>query len=86
MPIQFEKTALEGVTLCIPDVFRDARGFYLECYHAAKYMEGGVRAVFVQDNRSRSSRTPPSTSAPRSSPPASHGSSRTPAPPTSPAP
>lgn len=56
MPIRFDKTPLGGVTLCVPDVFRDARGFFLECYHAAKYMDGGIRAVFVQDNRSRSSK------------------------------
>ena len=52
MPTRFEKTDLEGVTLCVPEVFRDARGFFLEYYHAARYMEGGIRAVFVQDNRS----------------------------------
>jgi dTDP-4-dehydrorhamnose 3,5-epimerase len=52
MPVRFEKTELDGVTLCVPDVFRDARGFFLEYYHAARYMEGGIRAVFVQDNRS----------------------------------
>jgi len=56
MPVRFEQTGLEGVTLCIPEVFCDARGFFMESYHAAKYMDGGVRAVFVQDNRSRSSR------------------------------
>ncbi|HNX33478.1 MAG TPA: dTDP-4-dehydrorhamnose 3,5-epimerase [Kiritimatiellia bacterium] len=56
MPVKFEQTELEGVTLCIPQVFCDARGFFLETYHAAKYMEGGVRAVFVQDNRSCSTR------------------------------
>lgn len=56
MPVRFEQTELSGVTLCIPDVFRDARGFFVESYHAAKYADGGVRAVFVQDNRSRSSK------------------------------
>lgn len=56
MPVRFEKTSLEGVLLCVPEVFLDARGFFLESYHAAKYMDGGVRSVFVQDNRSRSSR------------------------------
>ena len=54
MPVRFETTELEGVTLCIPDVYRDERGFFTETYHAARYMEGGVRAVFVQDNRSSS--------------------------------
>ena len=56
MPVRFEKTELEGVMLCVPEVFRDVRGFFLETYHAQKYMAGGVRAVFVQDNRSRSSK------------------------------
>lgn len=56
LAIRFEKTSLQGVVLCVPEVFRDARGFFAECYHAAKYMEGGVRSVFVQDNRSFSSR------------------------------
>lgn len=56
MPVRFEQTDLEGVTLCIPGVFQDARGFFMETYHAARYMEGGVQAVFVQDNRSCSSR------------------------------
>jgi len=54
MAVIFEKTKLDGVILCTPEVFRDARGFFLETYHAQKYMAGGVRAVFVQDNRSRS--------------------------------
>ncbi|MEI7898850.1 MAG: dTDP-4-dehydrorhamnose 3,5-epimerase [bacterium] len=52
MPVRFKTTELEGVTLCVPDVFRDARGFFMETYHAARYQEGGVCAVFVQDNRS----------------------------------
>ena len=56
MPVTFEKTDLPGVTVCVPEVFADARGFFMESYHAAKYMEGGVCAVFVQDNRSRSSK------------------------------
>jgi dTDP-4-dehydrorhamnose 3,5-epimerase len=56
MPVEFRSTELPGVTLCVPEVFRDARGFFMETYHAAKYVNGGVRAVFVQDNRSQSSR------------------------------
>ena len=56
MPVRFEQTELEGVILCVPEVFRDSRGFFVETYHASKYMDGGVRAVFVQDNRSCSSR------------------------------
>jgi len=37
-------------------VFRDARGFFLETFHAGKYREGGIPYHFVQDNHSRSLR------------------------------
>jgi len=56
MPLHFEPTELDEVLLCVPEVFCDARGFFVECYHAAKYVNGGVQTVFVQDNRSRSSK------------------------------
>ena len=52
----FEETSLPGVVICTPDVFRDKRGFFQETYHAQRYMEGGIKSVFVQDNRSRSSK------------------------------
>ena len=39
-----------------PDVHRDARGFFLETFHARKYREGGIAHDFVQDNHSRSQR------------------------------
>lgn len=54
MPVQFERKEIEGVVLCIPEVLRDARGFFVETFHAAKYAEGGIDCTFVQDNRSRS--------------------------------
>ena len=47
---------LPGVILIEPDVHRDARGFFLETYHAARYREGGIHEAFVQDNHSRSAR------------------------------
>ena len=37
-----------------PDVFADARGFFLETFHANKYAECGIPGPFVQDNHSRS--------------------------------
>lgn len=52
MSFHFEQTNLPGVIVCMPEVHRDARGFFAETYHAAKYMEAGIRTVFVQDNRS----------------------------------
>jgi len=47
-------TALPGVLLIEPVVHRDARGFFLETYHADKYREAGIALPFVQDNHSRS--------------------------------
>ena len=49
-------TSLPGVLVVEPRVFADARGFFLERYHAARYAEAGVGGPFVQDNHSRSAR------------------------------
>lgn len=47
-------TSLPGVLLFEPRVFGDARGFFLERFHAERYAEAGVPTPFVQDNHSRS--------------------------------
>ena len=39
-----------------PDVFPDARGFFMQSFHAAKYRAQGLPETFVQDNHSRSNR------------------------------
>ena len=49
-------TELPEVLIVEPEVFEDERGFFLETYHARKYAEAGIPAVFVQDNHSRSRR------------------------------
>jgi len=49
-------TDLPGVLLIEPDVFRDARGHFLETFHERKYREAGIPHRFVQDNQSRSLR------------------------------
>jgi dTDP-4-dehydrorhamnose 3,5-epimerase len=49
-------TALEGVTVIEPDVYRDERGFFVETYHAERYLQAGVTKTFVQDNQTRSVR------------------------------
>ena len=54
--MRVEPTALPGVAVIEPNVFPDARGFFLEAYHAERYAEAGIRATFVQDNHSRSVR------------------------------
>ena len=52
--MQIEETALPGVVVIRPDVFRDDRGFFLESYQGERYAALGHD--FVQDNHSRSRR------------------------------
>jgi len=54
--MRFVPTEIPDVLIIEPDVFRDARGFFLETFHDRKYREGGIDARFVQDNHSRSMR------------------------------
>lgn len=54
--MRFLATELPGVLLIEPDVHKDARGFFLETFHARRYAEGGVLGPFVQDNHSHSTR------------------------------
>jgi dTDP-4-dehydrorhamnose 3,5-epimerase len=46
--------AIPEVLIIEPDVHKDARGFFLETYHAGRYRAHGIDAAFVQDNHSRS--------------------------------
>jgi dTDP-4-dehydrorhamnose 3,5-epimerase len=50
------ETAIPGVLLLRPKVFRDERGFFFESYHRGKFAELGILDNFVQDNHSRSRR------------------------------
>jgi len=54
--VRFEPTSLPEVILIEPRVHRDARGFFLESYHAQRFADGGISARFVQDNHSLSAR------------------------------
>lgn len=56
MPVRFTKTSIPGVFLIEPQVFKDARGFFLETFHQEKYTQGGIDRTFVQDNHSHSQR------------------------------
>lgn len=47
-------STIPAVLVVEPDVHRDARGFFVETYHAEKYRANGIAAVFVQDNHTRS--------------------------------
>jgi dTDP-4-dehydrorhamnose 3,5-epimerase len=46
------KTALPGVLILEPRVFRDPRGFLLESYNERTMAEAGIHERFVQDNHS----------------------------------
>src|SRR5688572_14699377 len=50
--VRFSETRVSGVILIEPDVHRDARGFFVETFHARKYGAAGLPEHFVQDNHS----------------------------------
>jgi dTDP-4-dehydrorhamnose 3,5-epimerase len=50
------KTDLPGTYRVRPKVFGDARGFFMELYHAGHFAAQGLDVSFVQDNLSRSQR------------------------------
>lgn len=47
---------IEGLLLIEPQVFGDARGFFLESWNARRYAAAGIQVEFVQDNLSFSRR------------------------------
>jgi len=54
--MELEPTAIPEVVLIRPRVFGDPRGYFFESWETRKFAEAGIRADFVQDNHSRSSR------------------------------
>lgn len=50
--MKIEETELSGVIILEPQVFGDARGFFLETWNQARYAECGLPLNFVQDNLS----------------------------------
>lgn len=52
----FTKTAIEGVVLIEPRVFGDERGYFMETYNKADFIEVGIDCEFVQDNQSKSAK------------------------------
>lgn len=54
--MRFEPTEISDVVLIRPDVYGDARGFFLESWEERKFAAAGISAKFVQDNHSRSAR------------------------------
>lgn len=54
MKIKIEANYLDGVVILAPEVFEDARGFFMETYRADQFQELGLPTDFQQDNHSRS--------------------------------
>jgi dTDP-4-dehydrorhamnose 3,5-epimerase len=52
--MKFLSTPIKDVVLIEPQVFGDARGFFLETWQSQKFAAAGITANFVQDNHSRS--------------------------------
>lgn len=48
------ETELPGALIVEPDVFGDARGFFMELWNRERYTQAGLAANFVQDNLSLS--------------------------------
>ena len=53
--MKFTKTPIVDVVLIEPQVFGDARGFFMETWQAEKFKAAGIDATYVQDNHSCSS-------------------------------
>ena len=49
------KTAIEGVVIIEPNVFKDARGYFFESFSQREFEEKVRKIYFVQDNESMSS-------------------------------
>ena len=52
--MKFHRTPIADVVLIEPQVFGDARGFFMETWQQFEFVEAGIEATFVQDNHSRS--------------------------------
>ena len=52
--MKIEETALPGVFVLTPTVYRDDRGAFLETYNNRRMIEAGLPTLWVQDNFSRS--------------------------------
>jgi dTDP-4-dehydrorhamnose 3,5-epimerase len=56
MEIRIESRFLQDVLVIVPDVFRDARGFFMETFREDQFRVHGLPVHFVQDNHSRSTK------------------------------
>lgn len=51
---KFIQTKIKDLYIIEPKVFGDERGYFMESYNRADFVEAGLEMVFVQDNESKS--------------------------------
>ena len=56
MQVRIESQHLDGVSVLVPEIFRDDRGFFSETYRTDQFQTLGLPDQFVQDNHSGSTR------------------------------
>ena len=49
--MNFIKTAIDGVIIVEPRVFKDDRGYFFESYSQKEFAANGIDCNFVQDNQ-----------------------------------
>jgi dTDP-4-dehydrorhamnose 3,5-epimerase len=52
--VRVTPAAIPDVLVLDPQVFRDARGWFVETFHEARFAAAGIELRFVQDNHARS--------------------------------
>ncbi len=50
--MQIQDTPINGLKVLKPDVFQDARGYFMESYNEKRFSEAGIVEHWVQDNQS----------------------------------
>lgn len=56
MQLRIESRHLNGISVVVPEVFEDERGFFMEVYRTDQFQELGLPDEFVQDNHSKTAR------------------------------
>jgi dTDP-4-dehydrorhamnose 3,5-epimerase len=56
MEIKIESRFMRDVTVLVPEIFQDNRGFFMETFREDQFLKHGLPTHFVQDNHSRSTR------------------------------
>ncbi|QNL51360.1 dTDP-4-dehydrorhamnose 3,5-epimerase [Olivibacter sp. SDN3] len=54
--MNFIKTAIEGLLIIEPQIWKDSRGHFLETYNEDTFKKNGIEEHFLQDNQSLSSK------------------------------